>query len=88
MSVSKNAFVMGKEIRDILWPPTCVVMSVDKAHPEEAVLNEGDVLHLRYKTVDPSNSVKLLEELLGKQKEDIAMKFVHGDDEHYSIPET
>ncbi len=87
MKVEKGAFVVGQEIRNILWPPTCVVMSVDKQKINEHTLDEGDVLHLRYKTTDPEDSLDLLESILGKQTSDIAMKFVHGDDEHYSIPE-
>lgn len=87
MKVSESAFVAGKEIRDILWPPTCVVMSVDKEHVEENALCPGDVLHLRYKTSNPAESLEILESLLGKQNDNIAMRFVHGNDEHYSIPE-
>ena len=87
MTVEARCFVIGQEIRDILWPPTCVVMSVDKKEIHHSALEEGDVLHLRYKTSDPTESIVVLESLLGKQNNDIAMKFVHGDDEHYSIPE-
>ncbi|MBE6543320.1 MAG: hypothetical protein E7675_02870 [Ruminococcaceae bacterium] len=87
MKVEEHAFVIGQEIRDILWPPTCVVLSVDKKELHHSSLEEGDVLHLRYKTSDPAESLLVLESLLGKQSSDPSMKFVHGDDEHYNIPE-
>ena len=69
LTVKKGSFVVGKEIRDILWPPTCVVTSVKKNNGHSfATMEEGDVLTLHYKTYDPASSSEALEALLGKQE--------------------
>lgn len=69
MVLQSGAFAVGKEIRDILWPPTCVVVSV--CHPTGAAghsgLGVGDTLHLQYQTVDPDDTYRQLEDLLGVQ---------------------
>ncbi len=69
-TVAADAFIVGKEIRDILWPPTCVVTSVRKnphSAYHDALIGEGDVLHLHYTTVDPSLTLQKLEAILGEQ---------------------
>ena len=69
MVLQPDAFAVGKEIRDILWPPTCVVVSV--CHPTDATrhggLGVGDTLHLQYQTVNPDDTYRQLEDLLGVQ---------------------
>ena len=67
--VQKGAFVSGQEIRDILWPPDCVVVSVIKApgRPHGAGLDRGDLLCIHYRTAHPEFIAERLEELLGKQ---------------------
>ena len=70
LTLQPGAFAIGKEVRDILWPPTCTVLSVQKssAAPHgEAALHEGDVLHVHYQTYDPEQSMRELEAILGKQ---------------------
>lgn len=68
LTVSESAFVVGKEIRDILWPPTCVVLSVQK-HGETAVgITAGDILRVRYQTFDPAETMAELEALVGRQE--------------------
>ncbi len=68
MTVGKGSFVIGKEIPDILWPPTCVVLSVKKASDIHSIgMAEGDILHLRYQTYDKAETCALLENLVGKQ---------------------
>ena len=68
--VQPDSFVIGKEIRDVLWPPSCVVVSVDK-NPAAARgserLSEGDVLHLHYCTYDPDVTANAVEDLVGKR---------------------
>ena len=70
--VKKDAFVIGREIKDVLWPPSCVVVSViknpDVAHHGGEIC-EGDMLGIRYKTAHPEFIAERLEELLGKQME-------------------
>ena len=71
MTVRSGSFVIGKEVRDILWPPSCVVLSVDR-NPAIArgggELREGDVLHLHYTTYDSAETAKDLVALVGKQR--------------------
>ncbi len=71
--VQKDAFAVGKEIRDILWPPTCVVTSLRKAdeRSEHSIIAENDTLHLHYTTVDAEDTFKKLEALLGKQEDTV-----------------
>lgn len=67
--VKEGAFVIGKEIRDILWPPYCAVISVKKCVIGSSILNKGDVLQIRYQTYDPEDTFEIMESLLGKQDE-------------------
>ena len=81
------AFITGKEIRDILWPANCVVLSVDKQNPHHPTIESGDVLHVRYRTNDPDESYKMIESIVGQQKGDTGLHDVHKDDDNYTIPE-
>ncbi len=70
----KNSFAVGKEIRDILWPATCVVTSVrkhsDRTH-HKPFIEEGDILHLHFTSYNPDATLSLLEDILGSQESDI-----------------
>jgi hypothetical protein len=66
--VKDKAFVIGKEIRDILWPPYCAVISVKKYVIGSSIICEGDVLQIRYQTYDPKETYEIMESLLGKQE--------------------
>lgn len=90
LTVKDGSFVMGKEIRDILWPPTCVILSVHKhpkhaGHPDPAIA-EGDVLHVHYQTYDPDETMEILESLIGKQDSELHSR-VHAGDENHQVPE-
>ena len=71
LTVQENSFVIGKELRDILWPNACTVISVEQAqeshHGEE--LHAGDIITLRYKTYDPETTANELHALVGQQAE-------------------
>lgn len=82
-----KAFIVGKEIRDILWPANCAVLSVDKKDPEHLTVQSGDVLHIRYRTADPEESYKTIESIVGRQKGDTGIHDVHQGDDKYTIPE-
>ena len=82
-----KAFITGKEIRDILWPANCAVLSVDKIDPEHLTVQTGDVLHIRYRTNDPEETYKTIESIVGKQKGDTGIHDVHQGDDKYTIPE-
>lgn len=69
MTVRPGSFACGREVRDILWPPACTVLSVRRegqpAQFPEAPLQAGDVLHLYYRTWDEKESREALEDILG-----------------------
>lgn len=92
LTVQEGAFVIGKEIRDILWPPTCVVLSVhrpsasddedeNEAEAESHIpgISVGDVLHVHYQTCTPSETWKSLEALVGLQSAHVPTRVVFGD---------
>jgi H+/Cl- antiporter ClcA len=68
--VMKDAFVIGREVRDILWPPECLVVSMiknpDSPH-DRGGIGEGDMLCVHYRTAHPEFIADRLEELVGKQ---------------------
>jgi hypothetical protein len=97
LTVQPGAFVIGKEIRDILWPPTCVVLSVRKAdHPQKdgeddtqehvPGIAQGDVLHVYYQTYDPPEAARNLEALVGIQDRRAPIYVIPGD-ENQKVPE-
>ena len=86
-TVRSYSFIAGNEVRDILWPANCAVLSVDKQNPESPVIESGDVLHLRYKTYDPEETYAVLESIIGRQRVDPGLHDVHEGDDKYTIPE-
>jgi H+/Cl- antiporter ClcA len=89
LHVAPDSFVVGKEIRDILWPPTCTVLSVhrnpDASHHEPGLCG-GDILHVHYQTYNAPATFAALEALVGKQHENVHAR-VHTGDEHHHVPE-
>ena len=73
LTVNPNSFVEGKELRDVLWPNSCVVVAFKRAKPAEnhSVISEGDVVTVRYITYNPDATAKELNDLVGEQFEDI-----------------
>ena len=74
LTVTDNSFVIGKEIRDILWPPACVIISVNNAVSATRIgsgLAAGDILHVHCQSTHPSVTAADLESLVGKQNFDI-----------------
>ena len=68
LTVEPDAFAIGHEVHNILWPPTCTVLRIDKSNPNsDHLITEGDVLHLHYQTFDPDQTMYYLEQLLGHQ---------------------
>ncbi len=87
--IKPDAFVIGKEIRDILWPPTCVITSVRKNQNSDIhspFLEEGDILHLHYRTTNPEYTFQKLENLIGKQDDNLEC-FETTISEAHQIPE-
>ena len=73
LTVCKNSFVIGKELRDVLWPNSCVVVAFKRAKPSKShsVISVGDTITVRYVTYDPAATVLELNDLVGKQSDDI-----------------
>ena len=71
MTVAEGAFAEGKLIRDILWPPSCTVLSVHKKasthHHSQSGISAGDVLDLHFETYDRKETVRILESIIGEQ---------------------
>ncbi len=88
LTVKPRAFVIEKEIRDILWPPTCAVLSVDRSDnaTSSVGLSEGDVLHVHYQTFEPHGTFEELEALVGRQDESVRVR-VHEGSEKHQVPE-
>ncbi len=88
LTVQKGAFVEEKEIRDIIWPYTCTVLSVDKKNSEQSGvgLAAGDVLHVHYQSYEPRATLEELEALVGRQAYDVRIR-VHDADNTHSVPE-
>ncbi len=85
-TVAARSFAEGKEIRDILLPPNCLIVSMEKKDPDVISLCEGDILHLRYKTFDNKETYADLLALFGKQPVS-KMHSVHSGEENYTLPE-
>ncbi len=90
LTVAEGAFVIDKEIRDILWPPSCVILSVHK-NPDIKVrdgasIYAGDELDVHYRSYDPAETERVLESYVGKQSED-HLTDIHRGDENDSVPE-
>ena len=87
LTVERGAFADGLEIRDILWPPTCTVLSIDRNlsqsyHHSTQEIREGDVIHLHYQTYDPEKTMEMLVAILGEQRNDQRTRSHLGSDEH------
>lgn len=77
MRVSHGSFVVGKTVRDIMWPSSSVVVSVkrkdrqqqDMDHDGEKKLYVGDTVWLRAKFYDEGEIRTLLYGLVGEEHE-------------------
>ena len=74
MTVQPGAFVIGKETRDVFWPPECTVMAVHhmagyRSHGGIAGMHVGDVLDLHFATYDMESTMIMLTDLVGEQPE-------------------
>ena len=84
LKVLPGAFVIGKAVRDVMWPPSCVVLSIKRAenstsdtdHDGEKKLYEGDTVIVRARFYDEKELEKLLLGLVGKNQQikEVAMK--------------
>lgn len=73
MTVADNSFVVGKTVRDVMWPYFCVVLSVEHMtdysdryfNDGEKKLSPGDVVTVRVRQNDSSDVEKRLFALTG-----------------------
>ncbi len=88
ITVKAGSFAVEKEIRDILWPPTCTVLSVERSRNAVSAvgLTAGDVLHVHYRTYEPSETFRELEAIVGTQDDDVRMR-VHNESLTHTVPE-
>lgn len=72
LTVHEGSFVIDKELRDILWPASCVLLSFERAPQNKGKMTiaAGDVLTVYYKTYDPVASAEEFEVLVGDQPEE------------------
>ncbi len=76
VTVQSDSFIVGKQLRDILWPANLFVLSVKHAPNQQAMLEvsgdmvfkEGDLLHVRYSTFDSLETRKQLVSIVGEQE--------------------
>lgn len=73
--VQEKSFAVGKQVRDIFWPANLFVLSVKRGDAPQAevdehggkVIYEGDVLHIRYSTIDEKRTKEELFAIVGEQ---------------------
>ncbi len=75
VTVMPESFAVGKEARDILWPPTCAVLSVKQSYNSSSshevnIMKEGDLLHIHYQTFEPQTTSDAIEAIVGAQPND------------------
>ena len=72
LKIGADAFVIGKEVKDILWPHSCLVISFEHSNLVRGTsqILEGDVVTMYYETYDPKSTADELEILVGKQDEE------------------
>lgn len=70
LTVMPDAFVVGMETRDILWPASCRVLTIISKPdaPDEHGIKEGDELHLHFITHDFERTAEELKALIGEQE--------------------
>ena len=75
--VSKGAFVIGKPVRDILWPHASVIVSItrdgkdfsDTDNDGEKRLYEGDSIIIRARCYNEEEIIDHLYDLMGRDHE-------------------
>ncbi len=92
VTVIKGSFADGKEVRNILWPPTCTVLSVRKPQDsnlrhEVGNMEAGDILHIHYQTYDQKATHQIIEDLVGHQAKDTNVQKRTVDQNNHIVPD-
>ena len=75
LKVSHSAFVIGKSVRDVMWPHASVIVSINRDHRDfsdtdndgEKKLYAGDTLVLRARCYDEEEMKTYLYDLVGRE---------------------
>ena len=75
VSVKDGSFAVGKQVRDILWPPNLFVLSINRGKKQGVEIDEhgsralhsGDILHIRYSTYNEESTKEELTAIIGEQ---------------------
>ena len=73
IEIMPDAFVIGKTVRDVLWPANCIVLKithggvVNMDNDGEKSMRAGDKYHVQVETYDPEATTRYLSELVGSQ---------------------
>lgn len=89
VTVNPGSFACGKEVHDLILPHSCVILYIQKEnsiHPTSSILSAGDILHLYFRTFDPTGTMEQLEAIVGKQPENVYCQISLGK-ENQVIPE-
>jgi H+/Cl- antiporter ClcA len=73
LTVRPDSFVLGKEMRDILWPNACSIVSFERAPENRGTvgIGEGDIITVHYETYHPDVASEEFRILVGEQSEEI-----------------
>ena len=73
LTVHEGSFVIDKDIRDILWPASCTLLSIERGpnKTNKIGIAEGDILTVYYTTYDPVATANEFEVLVGDQSPEI-----------------
>ncbi|MBR2325286.1 MAG: chloride channel protein [Clostridia bacterium] len=82
VTVQPDSFADGKELRDLLLPPTCAVLSIDMKDPAASEILAGDVLHLHYNTYHAKETLASLEAIFGPQPQNERDRIHFGSESH------
>ncbi len=92
VTVTPESFAQGKEVRNILLPPTCTVLSVKKQQKvstvhEAGLLESGDILHIHYQSYNIEETQKAIEAIFGNQSENSKTKTHTVDQNTHIVPD-
>ena len=87
MIVKKGSFADDMEIRDIIWPPSCTILSIDRDSAHSLNHNshkvyEGDMIHIHCQTNDPEKTIKILESILGEDQDRVYVQITPCSEDH------
>ena len=79
LTVRPDSFAVGKELRDILWPNACVVVSYErpKENKGKLAIDVGDVITVHYKTYNSARTADEITTLVGEQTPEICTIMNH-----------